>query len=186
MGARPMRTPITHNRRRVLGAAAATLATGGLVLAGSAELRSSTPRTGEHPMSDRILEEPPSRLGNLIRSIVHHLPGDSGELPVEGQLPAFSGATSWLNAEPLTPEGLRGRVVLVDFWTYTCVNWLRTLPYVRAWAAKYADAGLTVVSVHTPEFGFERNVDNVVAQSRALAVEYPVAVDNDYAVWRAF
>ena len=91
-----------------------------------------------------------------------------------------------LNSEPLTPEGLRGRVVLVDFWTYTCINWLRTLPYLRAWAAKYADAGLTVVGVHTPEFGFERDLDNVVAQSRSFGVEYPVAVDSDYGVWRAF
>src|SRR5215217_663845 len=94
-------------------------------------------------------------------------------------------AGDWLNSEPLTAEALRGRVVLVDFWTYTCVNWQRTLPYVRAWAGKYADAGLTVVGVHTPEFGFEHDIDNVVAQSRALAVGYPVAVDNDYAVWRA-
>ncbi len=127
----------------------------------------------------------PRRPG-LIRSIAHRLAGDHLALPVEGRLASFAGATRWLHSEPLTPEGLRGRVVLVDFWTYTCVNWLRTLPYVRAWAAKYADAGLTVVGVHTPEFGFERDVDNVVAQSRALAVEYPVAVDNDYAVWRAF
>src|SRR5213078_5065890 len=88
----------------------------------------------------------------------------------ETHLPGFDGATGWLNAEPLTPEGLRGRVVLVDFWTYTCVNWLRTLPYVRAWAAKYRDDGLTVIGVHTPEFGFERSVDNVVAQSRTLGV----------------
>jgi thiol-disulfide isomerase/thioredoxin len=122
----------------------------------------------------------------LIRSIAHHLVGDKPVLPVEGRLPSFAGATRWLNSEPLTPEGLRGRVVLVDFWTYTCVNWLRTLPYVRAWAAKYADAGLTVVGVHTPEFGFERNVNNVIAQSHNLAVEYPVAVDNDYTVWSAF
>ena len=122
----------------------------------------------------------------LVRSIAHRLAGDRPALPVEGRLPSFAGATRWLNSEPLTPEGLRGRVVLVDFWTYTCVNWLRTLPYVRAWAAKYADAGLRVVGVHTPEFGFERNVDNVIAQSRNLAVEYPVAVDNDYAVWGAF
>jgi thiol-disulfide isomerase/thioredoxin len=86
----------------------------------------------------------------------------------------------------LTPEGLRGRVVLVDFWTYTCVNRLRTLPYLRAWAAKYSDGGLTVIGVHTPEFGFERNVDNVTTQSRLLGVEYPVAIDSDYAVWRAF
>ena len=93
---------------------------------------------------------------------------------------------AWLNSEPLTPEGLRGRVVLVDFWTYTCVNWLRTLPYVRAWASKYEDAGLTVVGVHTPEFGFESDIDNVVAQTRNLGVEYPVAVDSGYRVWGAF
>ena len=121
----------------------------------------------------------------LIRSIAHRLAGDAPALPVEGHLPSFAGATGWLNSEPLTPEGLRGRVVLVDVWTYTCVNWLRTLPYVRAWAARYADAGLTVVGVHTPEFAFERDRDNIVAQSRALGVEYPIAVDSDYGVWRA-
>jgi thiol-disulfide isomerase/thioredoxin len=123
----------------------------------------------------------------LVRSVAHRLAGDPRPaLPVEGRQPSFAGATQWLNSEPLTPEGLRGRVVVVDFWTYTCVNWLRTLPYVRAWAARYADAGLAVVGVHTPEFGFERKVDNVIAQSGNLAVEYPVAVDNDYAVWEAF
>jgi thiol-disulfide isomerase/thioredoxin len=173
-----MLTPITHNRRRVLGAAALTLATGGLVLTGWAKSRSSTPSPGENPMADRLL--------NVARSIVHHLPGDSGELPVEGQLSSFAGATGWLNTDPLTPEGLRGRVVLVDFWTYTCVNWLRTLPYVRAWAAKYADAGLTVVGVHTPEFDFEHDVDNIIAQAGAMRVTYPIAVDSDYGVWRAF
>ncbi len=131
-------------------------------------------------------EPAPSSRPGLIRSIAHRAQGDRPPLPVEGRLASFDGATRWLNSEPLTPEGLRGRVVLVDFWTYTCVNWLRTLPYVRAWAEKYADAGLTVVGVHTPEFGFEGNVDNVIAQSRALGVEYPVAVDNQYAVWRAF
>ena len=121
-----------------------------------------------------------------IRSIAHRLAGEAVPLPVEGQLASFDGATSWLNSEPLTPEALRGRVVLVDFWTYTCVNWLRTLPYIRAWATKYADAGLTVIGVHTPEFGFEQDLENVVAQSRRLAVGYPVAVDSDYGVWRAF
>jgi thiol-disulfide isomerase/thioredoxin len=126
------------------------------------------------------------RRPRLIRSIAHRLAGAHLALPVEGRLASFAGASSWLNSEPLTPEGLRGRVVLVDFWTYTCVNWLRTLPYRRAWAAKYADAGLTVVGVHTPEFGFEGDLDNVTAQTRDLGVEYPVAVDNDYAVWRAF
>ncbi|MFC0681468.1 hypothetical protein ACFFGH_26870 [Lysobacter korlensis] len=122
----------------------------------------------------------------IVRSIAHWLGSDRGELPIEGRLAPFDGATGWLNSEPLTPEKLRGRVVLVDFWTYTCVNWLRTLPYVRAWAAKYEDAGLTVVGVHTPEFGFESDVDNVVAQTRILQVEHPVAIDSGYAVWGAF
>jgi thiol-disulfide isomerase/thioredoxin len=140
----------------------------------------------EDRRSGAATEPGPSSRPGLIRSIAHRLAGERPALPVEGRLPSFAGATRWLHSEPLTPDGLRGRVVLVDFWTYTCVNWLRTLPYVRAWAAKYADAGLTVVGVHTPEFGFERNVDNVIAQSRTLAVGYPVAVDNDYAVWRAF
>jgi thiol-disulfide isomerase/thioredoxin len=122
----------------------------------------------------------------MIRSLVHRLAGDRPELPVEGHLPSFEGATGWLNSEPLTPEALRGRVALVDFWTYTCVNWLRTLPYVRAWAEKYAGHGLTVVGVHTPEFGFEHDVENVQSQVRELGVDYPVAVDNDYGVWTAF
>jgi thiol-disulfide isomerase/thioredoxin len=181
-----MLTPIRHNRRRILGAAAATLATGALALAGAAELRSSTLAPGEDPMSDPVLEGTPSSLRNLVRSIVHHLPGDAGELPVEGHLPSFVGATSWLNSEALTPEGLRGRVVLVDFWTYTCVNWLRTLPYVRAWDAKYAAQGLTTIGVHTPEFAFEHDLDNVTTQAHALRVPYPIAVDSDYGVWNAF
>jgi thiol-disulfide isomerase/thioredoxin len=122
----------------------------------------------------------------LLRSIAHRLAGEPHTLPVEGSLASFEGATGWLNTEALTTEGLRGRVVLVDFWTYTCVNWLRTLPYVRAWAAKYADAGLTVVGVHTPEFGFEHDVENVTAQARNFEVGYPIALDNDYAVWSAF
>ncbi len=130
-------------------------------------------------------EAAPVRSG-LIRSIAHRLAGDAIALPIEGQLASFDGATGWLNSEPLTPEALRGRVVLVDFWTYTCVNWLRTLPYVRTWAAKYADAGLTVVGVHTPEFGFEHDLDNVTAAVRTFDVRYPVAIDSDYAVWRAF
>jgi thiol-disulfide isomerase/thioredoxin len=125
--------------------------------------------------------------GRSIRSIVHR-PADAEvvALPDEGRLASFAGATAWVNSDPLTPEGLRGRVVVVDFWTYTCVNWLRTLPYLRAWAAKYEDDGLTIVGVHTPEFGFDGNLDNVVAQSKALGVEYPIAVDTDYAVWSAF
>ena len=144
------------------------------------DTRSNDPGSGPAPQSG------PARRPGLIRSIVHRLAGEHLALPVEGRLASFAGATRWLNSQPLTPEGLRGRVVLVDFWTYTCVNWLRTLPYVRAWATKYAEAGLTVVGVHTPEFGFEHDLDNVVAQSRNLAVDYPVVVDNDYGVWSAF
>jgi thiol-disulfide isomerase/thioredoxin len=101
-------------------------------------------------------------------------------------LPAFDGATGWLNSEPLTPEGLRGKVVLVDFWTYTCINWLRTLGYVRAWAEKYADEGLVVIGVHTPEFPFEKDPENVRWAVKEMRVEYPVALDPEYAVWRAF
>jgi len=122
----------------------------------------------------------------LVRSLAHRLAGEPMALPVEGRLPSFEGATRWLNSEPLTSQGLRGRVVLVDFWTYTCVNWLRTAPFVRAWAAKYRDDGLTVIGVHTPEFGFEHEIDNLTAATGWFDVDYPVAVDNDYGVWRAF
>jgi thiol-disulfide isomerase/thioredoxin len=107
-------------------------------------------------------------------------------LAVEGHLASFDGATGWLNSEPLAPEALRGKVVLVDFWTYTCINWLRTLAYVRAWAERYEGDGLVVVGVHTPEFPFEREEDNVRRAVEDMAVGYPVALDPDYEVWRAF
>jgi len=110
----------------------------------------------------------------------------SSELPVEGELPSLGGATGWLNSPPLTATGLRGNVVLVNFWTYTCINWLRQLPYVRAWAGKYSSQGLVVIGVHTPEFPFEHDLDNVRRAVRDMRVDYPVAIDNDYAVWRAF
>jgi thiol-disulfide isomerase/thioredoxin len=107
-------------------------------------------------------------------------------LSTEGHLPGFDGATGWLNSPPLTAVDLRGKVVLADFWTYTCINWLRTLAYVRAWAERYHDRGLVVVGVHTPEFHFERDVDNVREAAKDLRVEYPIALDSNYAVWRAF
>jgi thiol-disulfide isomerase/thioredoxin len=107
-------------------------------------------------------------------------------LSAEGHLPGFDGATGWLNSPPLTTAELRGKVVLVDFWTYTCINWLRTLGYVRAWAEKYADHGLVVIGVHTPEFPFERDVENVRRAVSDMNVEYPVALDSNYAIWDAF
>jgi thiol-disulfide isomerase/thioredoxin len=108
------------------------------------------------------------------------------QLPVEGEFPSLSGATGWLNSPPLTAAGLRGKVVLIDVWTYTCINWLRTLPYVRAWAEKYKNQGLVVIGVHSPEFAFEKNVDNVRRAAKDMRVDYPIAIDNDFAVWRAF
>jgi thiol-disulfide isomerase/thioredoxin len=114
------------------------------------------------------------------------LHASSAQLPVEGRLPAFGGATGWLTSPPLTAAGLRGKVVLVGFWTYTCINWLRQLPYLRAWAGKYAGQGLVVIGVHTPEFAFEHNLDNVRSAVQDMRVDYPVAVDNDYAIWSAF
>ncbi|MGZ3533268.1 MAG: thioredoxin family protein [Vulcanimicrobiaceae bacterium] len=99
---------------------------------------------------------------------------------------SFAGAVEWLNSKPLNASALRGKVVLVQFWTYTCVNWLRTLPYVRAWAEKYKDKGLVVIGVHTPEFGFEKNLDNIRRAMKEMRIEYPVAVDSNYAIWNAF
>jgi thiol-disulfide isomerase/thioredoxin len=110
----------------------------------------------------------------------------SARLPVEGELPSFGGATGWLNSPPLTAADLGGNVVLVNFWTFTCINWLRQLPYLRAWAGNYSGQGLVVVGVHTPEFVFEKDPDNVSRAVRELRIEYPVAIDNDYAVWSAF
>ncbi|AHF84325.1 cytochrome C biogenesis protein [Rhizobium leguminosarum bv. trifolii WSM1689] len=108
------------------------------------------------------------------------------DLPVEGPAPSLDGAVEWLNSEPLTTEQLRGKVVLVDFWTYSCINCIRTIPYVRAWAEKYADQGLVVIGVHAPEFAFEKKIDNVKKAIGDFQIGYPVAIDNDYGIWRAF
>src|SRR6476619_1231531 len=108
----------------------------------------------------------------MLRSLIHRPAGEGAALPDEGALASFTRANAWLNSPPLTPDGLRGRIVAVNFWTYTCINWLRTLPYVRAWAAKYRAAGLTVVGVHTPEFGFEHDLDNVKRMSERFGVDW--------------
>jgi thiol-disulfide isomerase/thioredoxin len=124
-----------------------------------------------------------TRANRLFRGPIHPA---AAQLPVEGSLPALDGATGWLNSSPLSAEGLRGRVVLVQLWTYTCTNWLRTLAYIRAWATRYSDHGLTVVGVHTPEFDFEHHPDNVGRAAKDLQVDYPIAIDSDDAIWSAF
>ena len=110
----------------------------------------------------------------------------SEKLPPEGLIPPLSGAVEWLNSPPLTREGLKGKVVLVDFWTYSCINCLRSIPYIKAWAEKYKDQGLVVIGVHTPEFAFEKSVANVKSAVADLKIGYPVAIDSNYAIWRAF
>ena len=110
----------------------------------------------------------------------------ASQLPIEGTLPSLAGAIEWLNTQPLTMTQLRGKVVLVEFWTYTCINWRRTLPYVRAWAEKYRDQGLVVIGVHTPEFEFEKNLENVRHAVKEIGIAFPVAVDSNYAIWGAF
>ena len=120
-----------------------------------------------------------STIGALGRGF-HSVFGD------EGAMPDLSGAIGWLNSSPLNSKSLRGKVVLVDFWTYTCINSLRPLPYVKAWAAKYKAAGLVVIGVHTPEFSFEREPTNVENAARSLNVTYPIAIDSNYRIWQAF
>jgi hypothetical protein len=110
----------------------------------------------------------------------------TAELPIEGELPELGGASAWLNSEPLTPAGLRGKVVVVQFCTFSCINWLRTLPYVRAWAEKYRADGLVGIGAHSPEFPFEHDLEKIRSALEGMGVGYPIAVDNDFAVWRAF
>jgi thiol-disulfide isomerase/thioredoxin len=123
-----------------------------------------------------------TRANQLFRPTTH----PAALLPVEGRMPSLDSATGWVNSPPLTAADLRGHVVLINFWTYTCINWLRSLPYLRAWADNYKDQGLLVIGVHTPEFDFEDDLDNVRRAAKELGVEYPIAVDSDYAIWNAF
>ena len=138
--------------------------------------------------SDAVMTANPTADASNAGAMMRASQGASGgaaALPVEGVLPTLNGAVQWLNSPPLTVQDLRGKVVLVDFWTYSCINCLRSLPYVKAWAQKYKDQGLVVIGVHAPEFAFERNVDNVKKAVHDLGVDYPVAIDNNYAIWRA-
>ncbi|MDQ8755695.1 cytochrome c biogenesis protein DipZ [Sphingosinicella sp. LHD-64] len=134
----------------------------------------------EHSLAGRLGMDMPRGSTELAER------GGRLDLPVEGHLPSFDGITEWLNSNPLTREQLRGKVVLIDFWTYSCINCLRAIPYVKAWDERYRDDGLVIIGVHAPEFAFERDVANVRRAIADLGIRYPVAIDNDYAVWRAF
>jgi hypothetical protein len=119
------------------------------------------------------------------RTPVKPMMTSSVPLPFEGELPAFEGSGPWINSPPLSPAALRGKVVLLDIWNYSCINWIRQSPYVRAWAEKYKDQGLVVIGVHSPEFSFETDADHVRRAVRAMNVTYPVVMDSDHAIWRA-
>jgi|SoiMethySBSTD1v2_1073268.scaffolds.fasta_scaffold02678_9 thiol-disulfide isomerase/thioredoxin len=134
-------------------------------------------------LADSTVSQPTTSPG-VRAPFLHGFP--IGQAAAQSELAALERADEWLNSPPLTAPALRGKVVLIDFWTYTCINWLRTLPYVRAWAEKYRDQGLVVIGVHAPEFGFERDRDNVHWAVKAMRVDHPVAVDNDHVIWRAF
>jgi thiol-disulfide isomerase/thioredoxin len=168
-----MSEEIDHDRRRLLGTAAMTIAA--IALSSIAVSKSWLPFTGT----------PGETLAENKRG-VHQMTPAAVRLPIEGEMPSLGGATGWLNSPPLTAAGLRGKVVLIDIWTYSCINWLRSLPYVRAWAEKYKDQGLVVIGVHSPEFSFEKNVDNVRRAAKEMGVDYPIAIDSGYAIWRAF
>lgn len=171
---------------------------GALMLAGVAAIalgldtgilaRLSTASTGglEQSLVEKLSAKPEQKSGAMMAGGAMMAANHSDALPVEGQLPPLDGAVQWLNSEPLTAAALKGKVVLVDFWTYSCINCLRTLPYVKAWAEKYRDQGLVVIGVHAPEFAFERDVNNVTKAMKDLGITYPVAIDNNYKIWRAF
>jgi thiol-disulfide isomerase/thioredoxin len=145
-----------------------------------------------HPAADTQSQSPATAKGSstvsgnpiAVAQVEPRTPTD--DLPIEGKLPSLSGAVAWLNSPPLTTADLKGKVVLVDFWTYSCINCLRAIPYVRAWAEKYKDQGLVVIGVHSPEFAFEKNIDNVKRAVADLKIGFPVAIDNNYAIWAAF
>jgi hypothetical protein len=156
-----------HYRRRLCGAAAMTIAATRLGIIGSTRAQSG-------------------KAADLPTIKVQDIAPAAAGLPIEGELPPLRGATAWLNSPPLTTDGLRGKVVVADFCTYSCINWLRSLPYVRAWSEKYKDQGLVTIGVHTPEFAFEKDVDNVRRAVKGMRIDYPIAMDNDYGIWRAF
>jgi cytochrome c biogenesis protein CcdA/thiol-disulfide isomerase/thioredoxin len=179
--------------RQVLGAA--VIAGVGVIALGLdtgllAKLSYSSTSSFEQAVLDR-LHTRPGKGGMEVASADSSVLAGNGtpfhaDLPVERRAPSLGGAVDWLNSPPLSAEALKGKVVLVDFWTYSCINCIRTIPYVRAWAEKYKDRGLVVIGVHAPEFAFEKKIDNVKKAISDFKIGYPVAIDNDYKIWRAF
>ena len=173
--------PLTGWLRR--GAGVAVLAAAAVISTGADRtLLAGTSSEGVSRLESGVLENVPKVVDYLV-SKVKAAPLAAND---QGAMPSLSGAVEWLNSPPLTPQALKGKVVLVDFWTYDCINCQHTLPYVKAWAEKYAKDGLVVIGVHTPEYGYERIIDNVKAQVHRLGITYPVAIDNNYAIWRNF
>lgn len=173
--------PFTGWFRR--GAGVAVLAGVAVISTGADKtLLAGTSSEGVTSVERHVLENVPK----VVDFLVSKVRADSMMDESKGAMPSLSGAVQWLNSPQLSAESLRGKVVLVDFWTYDCFNCQRTLPYVKDWAKKYEKDGLVVIGVHTPEYGYERIIDNVRDQVRKLGITYPVAIDNNYAIWRAF
>ncbi|WP_434605842.1 cytochrome c biogenesis protein DipZ [Pseudomonas sp. D2-30] len=174
--------PITAWLRRATGAlvllAAVAIGTGA-----DDRLLAATSSQQSASLEKSLLESVPKAIDYVVsKASASAMP----DLEAQGAMPSLDGAVQWLNSPPLSSESLRGKVVLVDFWTYDCINCQHTLPYVNEWAKKYEKDGLVVIGVHTPEYGYEKIIDNVRAQVRKLDIQYPVAIDNRYAIWRAF
>jgi cytochrome c biogenesis protein CcdA/thiol-disulfide isomerase/thioredoxin len=173
--------PFTGWLRR--GAGVAVLATAAVIASGfDKTLLATTSSQGVVSVEKSVLENVPRVVDYFVSKVRADSPMEEGK----GAMPSLSGAVQWLNSPELNAESLRGKVVLVDFWTYDCINCQHTLPYVKDWAKKYEKDGLVVIGVHTPEYGYERIIDNVRDQVKKLGITYPVAIDNNYAIWRNF
>lgn len=173
--------PVTGWLRR--GAGVAVLAGAAVIATGANDLLlANTSSEGVSRVEKGVLETVPK----VVDYLVSKVKADSAMDNAQGAMPSLSGAVDWLNSPALSNEALKGKVVLVDFWTFDCINCKHTLPYVKDWAKKYEKDGLVVIGVHTPEYGFERIIDNVRAKVKEYGITYPVAIDNNYAIWRNF
>ncbi|WP_166366906.1 cytochrome c biogenesis protein DipZ [Pseudomonas akapageensis] len=174
--------PVTGWLRR--GTGLAVLLAAVVIGTGSSNaLLAGTSSQGANAIEQGILKTVPKAIDYIVAKV---MADTSAQASANGEMPSLDGAVEWLNSAPLSSQALRGKVVLVDFWTYDCINCQHSLPYVNAWAKKYEKDGLVVIGVHTPEYGYEKIIDNVRKQVKQLGIGYPVAIDNDYAIWRAF